>query len=116
MRVHPARLLLTIPLSFEHPSPRINLYLREAAIAVMRFSLLALLPAIAALQLPHIPTPQDALHAADAFLSSNVHTAAASLGVANDMNLAMIPQDEHVVITSARHPVRLMSKCEVPLG
>ena len=71
----------------------------------MRLSLLALLPAIAALQLPHIPTPQDALHAADSFLSSTVHSAAASLSAASDMNLAIVSQDEHTLITSARHPV-----------
>ncbi len=75
----------------------------------MRFSLFALLPLISALQLPHLPTPQSALRAADAILHS-----ASDLSPASDLNLASIPVDDHVLITSARHPVRLT--LSVPFG
>ncbi|KAK4684296.1 hypothetical protein P7C73_g5896, partial [Tremellales sp. Uapishka_1] len=65
----------------------------------MRLALLApLLPLITALQLPHF-TPQDALHAADSLLHPEV-----TLSYGNDMTLSSIPNDDHVVIKSARHP------------
>jgi len=67
----------------------------------MRISLLALLPLISALQLPHLPNAQSAIQAADAFL----HTSS-DLSPGNDLTLASIPVDDHVVLTSARHPVR----------
>ena len=67
----------------------------------MRFTLLSLLPLISALQLPHIPTPQSVLQAADSILHGS-----SALSPANDMTLASIPADEHVLITNAHHPVR----------
>lgn len=67
---------------------------------IMWSALLALVPLISALQLPHIPTPQSAIQAADAYLHST-----ADLSYANDMKLASMPGDEHLVFTSARHPV-----------
>ncbi|RSH85597.1 hypothetical protein EHS25_003736 [Saitozyma podzolica] len=80
----------------------------------MRSILLALLPFISALQLPHLPTPQDAFQAADDLIRGHGHASlptfngagagATKMSLANDMTLAMIPGDEHVLITSARHP------------
>ena len=72
----------------------------------MRVSLLGLLPLISAIRLHHIPTPQDTFAAANALLHSAQDSAATTLGYANDITLAMVPGDEHVVLTSAHHPVR----------
>jgi hypothetical protein len=69
---------------------------------------LALLPLLNALQLPHLPSAQEAISAAEQLLSGNgISTGHAStvLGYANDMTLASIQGDEHVTITSHRHPV-----------
>ena len=82
----------------------------------MRLSLIALgglLPLVAAL---HFPSPQDALSAADSFLhpgqpAQGKQPAAVTLGHANDITLAQLPGDEHVVLTSAHHPVRPNLDC-----
>jgi len=72
---------------------------------IMRFQYLAtLLPLISALQLPHLPTAQDALSAANALLQP-IKQASHTLGYASDVTLASIPGDEHMVFTSAKHPV-----------
>lgn len=88
----------------------------------MRLSLIALgglLPLISAL---HFPSPQDALSAADSFLhpgqSGQVRAgqpAGVTLGYANDITLAQVPGDEHVVLTSSRHPVRLQRLFQVDI-
>jgi hypothetical protein len=71
----------------------------------MRFQyLVALLPLISALQLPRLPTAQDALSAADALLHSTKQ-ASHTLSYASDMTLASIPADEHITFTSTKHPV-----------
>ena len=79
--------------------------------------LMALVPLISALSFPHL-SPQEALSAADAFLNpsqSHAHeTAATTLGYANDITLASVPNDEHVVLTSARHPVSRSSIFMLP--
>ena len=60
-----------------------------------------------ALQLPHIPSAQDALNTAEALLQAHRPSAAADtvLSPASDFTLASIPGDEHVTITSAHYPV-----------
>lgn len=73
-----------------------------------RLSVLLAPLAVAALQLPHIPTPQEALATADSFLHA-AHGAGQPashvLSYANDVTLASVPGDEHLVLTSASHPV-----------
>jgi len=69
------------------------------------------MPLVSALSFPHL-TPQEALSAADSMLRpghpGQAHeSAATTLGYASDITLASIPGDEHVVLTSARHPVSL---------
>lgn len=64
-------------------------------------ALIALLPLTAALQFPHIPSPQEAIDVAGSILHP-----ATTLTHANDMVLASVPTDDHMVITSALHPVR----------
>ncbi|WVQ80388.1 hypothetical protein IAT38_002493 [Cryptococcus sp. DSM 104549] len=77
--------------------------------------LLALLPSLALAlqlpQLPHLPSPQDALHLAEGYVSEASGAAATAMGYANDMMLNSIGE-EHVVLTSQRfpdHKVRIKS-------
>lgn len=71
-------------------------------------SLVSLLPLVSAFKLPNI-TPQGALSAVDGLLhpAQSHDTAATTLTYANDVTLASIPGEEHVVLTSAHHPVRM---------
>lgn len=65
-------------------------------------ALITLLPLTAALQFPHIPSAQEALDAAGSILHPS-----ATLSHASDMVLSSVPTDDHLVITSALHPVSL---------
>lgn len=86
----------------------------------MQLKLVALLPylvaAVSALQIPHLPTPQEALRAADSVLHGSIPSfpsangAETVLSYANDMKLSMIGGDDHVVITHAKYPVGLFSR------
>lgn len=66
----------------------------------MWLALIALLPLTAALQFPHIPSAQEALDAAGSILHPS-----AVLSHASDMVLSSVPTGDHLVITSALHPV-----------
>jgi hypothetical protein len=63
-------------------------------------ALLPLLPLAAALQFPHMPSAQDALDVAGSILHPGV-----TLTHGSDMMLSSVPTDEHLVVTSAMHPV-----------
>jgi hypothetical protein len=63
-------------------------------------ALLPLLPLATALKFPHIPTPQEALDVAGSILHPGV-----TLTHGNDMRLSSVPTDDHLVVTSAMHPV-----------
>lgn len=65
-------------------------------------TILPLLPLAAALQLPHFPSPQEALDVAGSLLHPGV-----TLTHGSDMTLSSVPTDDHLVVTSAMHPVRL---------
>jgi cathepsin A (carboxypeptidase C) len=66
-------------------------------------ALLPLLPLATALHFPHLPTPQDALDVAGSILHPGV-----ILTHGNDMRLSSVPTDDHLVVTSAMHPVRTL--------
>jgi hypothetical protein len=65
-------------------------------------ALLPLLPLVTALSFPHLPTPQEALDVAGSILHPGV-----TLTHGNDMRLSSVPTDDHLVVTSAMHPVRI---------
>jgi hypothetical protein len=65
-------------------------------------ALLPLLPLVTALHFPHLPTPQEALDVAGSILHPGV-----TLTHGNDMRLSSVPTDDHLVVTSAMHPVRV---------
>ena len=67
-------------------------------------ALLPLLPLAAALKFPHLHTPQEALDVAGSILHPGV-----TLTHGNDMRLSSVPTDDHLVVTSAMHPVRIYS-------
>jgi hypothetical protein len=67
-------------------------------------ALLPLLPLATALNFPHIPTPQEALDVAGSILHPGV-----TLTHGNDMRLSSVPTDDHLVVTSAMHPVSLIT-------
>lgn len=67
---------------------------------------LALLPLSAALNFPHVPSAQEALDVAGSILHP-----ATTLTHASDMVLSSIPTDDHLVITSALHPVSKILSC-----
>jgi hypothetical protein len=68
-------------------------------------ALLPLLPLASALHFPHLPTPQEALDVAGSILHPGV-----TLTHGNDMRLSSVRTDDHLVVTSAMHPVRIHSK------
>ncbi|WWC66700.1 uncharacterized protein I206_100604 [Kwoniella pini CBS 10737] len=65
-------------------------------------SLLALLPLISAIQLPHIPSPQDALNVADSFIHSQQHPST-TLNYASDIKLDSVGE-EFTVLTHKKFP------------
>ena len=65
-------------------------------------ALLPLLPLATALHFPHLPTPQEALDVAGSILHPGV-----TLTHGNDMRLSSVPTDDHLVVTSAMHPVSI---------
>jgi len=67
-------------------------------------ALLLLLPLATALHFHHLPTPQEALDVAGSILHPGV-----TLTHGNDMRLSSVPTDDHLVVTSAMHPVRILS-------
>lgn len=81
--------------------------IREST-AKMRAStaLISLLPLVSAFKFPRV-TPQSALSTVDGLLhpGHSHDSAATTLTYANDITLSNIPGDEHVVLTSAHHPV-----------
>ncbi|WWC99367.1 hypothetical protein V866_006268 [Kwoniella sp. B9012] len=66
----------------------------------LSIALWGLLPLISAIQLPHIPTPQEALNLADTFVQQHPST---SLGYDNDIRLESLG-DEFTVLTHKRFP------------
>lgn len=62
--------------------------------------LLPLLPLAAALKFPHMPSAQEALDVAGSILHPGV-----TLTPGSDMTLSSVPTDDHMVVTSAMHPV-----------
>ena len=69
---------------------------------MLRSCLWGLLPIAAAVQLPLFPSPGDAFSAADSYLHQHASTV---LSPGNDISLASVPNDEHLIFTSVRHPV-----------
>lgn len=73
----------------------------------MKFgALFAVLPLVSALSFPHVPSPGDALTFADSLLHNGNGSPSAKLSGASDNTLQSVTSTEdHVVLTSAHHPV-----------